>query len=84
VAQRRFAQDEEEQQRHRAEKEVRAQPVATQRWREKSQNKSDQGHEEGRNGAEVHELILKVMPREDLAKPVLETHAGGMAGRGRR
>jgi len=31
------------------------------------------------------ELVLEVMPREDLAKPVLETGAGGLASRrGRR
>src|SRR5205823_563411 len=81
VAQGRFAQDKEEQQRDRAEEEIRSKPAVVD---EEANHEPDQRHQEGRDRAHVGEFVLEVMPREDLAKPVLETGAAGLARRGGR
>src|SRR5207302_3732951 len=70
----------EEQQRDRAEEEIRPEPAVVD---EEAHHEPDQCHQEGRDRAHVREFVLQVMPGEDLAEPLLETSAGSPAG-GRR
>src|SRR5438132_257487 len=51
---------------------------------EEADDEPDQCHQEGRDRAHVGELVLEMVPWEDLAKPVLEAGLGGLAGRARR
>src|SRR2546430_2857195 len=81
VAQGRLTQDEEEQQRDRAEEEICSEPAVVD---EEADDEPDQCHQEGRDRAHVGELVLEMVPWEDLAKPVLEAGLGGLAGRARR
>src|SRR5437016_8637009 len=69
VAQGRLTQDEEEQQGDRAEEEICSEPAVVD---EEADDEPDQCHQEGRDRAHVGELVLEMVPGEDLAKPVLE------------
>src|ERR1700693_4001737 len=64
VAQRRFTEDQEEKQGDRSQQEVRPQPAVGQ---EETQHETDQRHQEGGNGPDVHELVLQMMTGKELA-----------------
>src|SRR6202022_3842986 len=81
VAQRRFAQDQEQKERDRAEKEVAAEPAVVV---EEADHESDQRHQESGDRPDVRELVLEVMPGEELAEPVLAPPVAMMARRCRR
>jgi hypothetical protein len=83
VTEGRFAQDQEQQQGDGPQQEVRTQPAAAEGGREKPEDEADGRHEEGRNATDVHELVLQMMAREELAQSAFKGLAASPRGASR-
>jgi hypothetical protein len=67
-----FPKNQEEHKGNRTQQKVLCQPGV---GGEEAENESDQPHEESRNRADVHELVLKMVARKQLSKPLLQAVA---------